>query len=612
MQLFGFEIKRTDQEKEDEATKAIVPPSRDDGAIEVSDGNPLGGAHASYIDLDGGAKNEAELVTKYREMSLQPEIDIAIDEIVNESIVQEDNEPAVEIVLDETGLSKKLQDSIRKEFRNVMKILDFQNEGYDIFRRWYVDGRLYYNIVIDLKNPREGIKDLRLMDPRRIRKIRKTKTEEDKRTGAILHKGAEEFYIYNPRGMVGAKPETTGVKLPRDSVIHVTSGIMDARNRLVLSHLHKAIKPANQLRMLEDATVIYRISRAPERRIFYIDVGNLPKMKAEQYLRDMMVKHKNKLVYNAATGEVKDDRRFMSMLEDFWLPRREGGRGTEITTLPGGANLGEIEDVKYFLNKTYKSLNVPIGRLEPESTFVLGRSNEVTRDEVKFNKFIKRLRQRFTHLFDNAMEIQLALKGIVSRASWKKIKEDIYYDFKHDNHFTELKDAEILRERLGLLTEIDPYVGVYYSKAWVRENILKMTESEIELERKQMEKEREDDTEDLKDFNMVPSPVGGPPVPDPKKPNAIPGIPIPGMPGPEGTPATTTPPKTPAAPNPKNKVNTQPRREEAQLDLLDTIELLEDDHELMTEEEKKFTESLWQKMMNNETIRDKVIDPETF
>ena len=485
MQLFGFNITRADQE-EKEDLKTFVPPQQDDGAIEIAPG----GSYGTFVDLDGTAKSEAELVSRYREMSMQPECDSAVEDVVNEAIVMDDQNP-IEIVLDDLKQPNSIKNKIREEFETILEMLDFSNKGYDIFRRWYVDGRIYHHIIINDKDPREGIRELRYIDPRKIRKVREKVKSKDPRTGAtIYNKEQKEYYLYNPKGITSSA--TQGVKIAVDSISHIHSGLMDTQNKMVLGHLHKAVKPLNQLRMLEDATVIYRLARAPERRIFYIDVGNLPKMKAEQYLRDMMVKHKNKLVYDAATGEVRDDRKFMTMLEDFWLPRREGGRGTEITTLPGGQNLGEMEDVDYFRRKLYKSLNVPITRMEADNQFNLGRASEITRDEIKFNKFVQRLRNRFTHLFDGLLEIQLVLKGVLSRSDWEQMRNTIHYDFKEDNYFSELKNAEIMTERLRLAGEIDPLVGKYYSMKWVRENILMMSEDDIKQVDQEIDAERQE------------------------------------------------------------------------------------------------------------------------
>ena len=483
MQLFGFNITRADQESKEDL-KTFVPPQQDDGAIEIAPG----GSYGTFVDMDGTAKSEAELVSRYREMSMQPECDSAVEDVVNESIVMDDENP-IEIVLDNLKQPNTIKNKIREEFETILEMLDFSNKGYDIFRRWYVDGRIYHHIIINEKDPRDGIKELRYIDPRKIRKVREKVKSKDPRTGAtIYNKEQKEYYLYNPKGITSSA--TQGIKIAPDSISHIHSGLMDSRNNMILGHLHKAIKPLNQLRMLEDATVIYRLARAPERRIFYIDVGNLPKMKAEQYLRDMMVKHKNKLVYDAATGEVRDDRKFMTMLEDFWLPRRDGGRGTEITTLPGGQNLGEMEDVDYFRRKLYKSLNVPVTRMEADNQFNLGRASEITRDEIKFNKFVQRLRNRFTHLFDGLLEIQLVLKGVLTRADWEEMRNTIHYNFKEDNFFSELKETEIITERLRLAGEIDPLVGKYYSMKWVRENILRMSEEDIKAVDKEIEAER--------------------------------------------------------------------------------------------------------------------------
>jgi len=486
-ELFGFTIARKKQDDQQETLPSIVSPTQEDGAVEIAPG----GAYGTYVDLEGKAKNEGELVTKYRQMVQQPECDSAVQDVVNEAIVISEDAGPVNIVLDKLDYPQSIKKKITEEFEAVLKMLDFNNTAYDTFRKWYVDGRLYYHIVIDEKNPRQGIKDLRYIDPRKIRKIREPIKEKDKRTGVTIYKGTNEYYMYNQGGMTSTN-QTQGVKIAKDSIAYCHSGLLDERNSMVYSYLHKAMKPLNQLRMLEDAVVIYRIARAPERRVFYIDVGNLPKMKAEQYMRDMMVKHKNKLIYDASTGEVRDDRKFMTMLEDFWLPRREGGRGTEITTLPGGQSLGEMDDVDYFRRKLYKSLGVPITRMEAENQFNLGRSSEITRDEVKFNKFVMRLRSRFSILFDELLEIQLALKGVITRAEWKEMKQDIHFDFQEDNHFTELKDTEIMQGRLQILGEIDSYVGRYFSGDWVRKNVLRMTEQDIKDEQKQIDKEESD------------------------------------------------------------------------------------------------------------------------
>ena len=489
--LFGFRIGRPEEEeKQQEQIKSFAPPALEDGSMEIAPG----GVYGTYVDLEGTAKTEGELVTRYREMSLQPECDSAIDDVVNEAIVSDEKENPVEINLDDLEYSESLKNKIREEFDEILQLLDFNNNCYDLFRKWYIDGRLYHHIMIDDKNPRAGIKELRYIDPRRIRKVRESKRTKDVKQNAMIHKGYNEYYLYNAKGLTTSQQ---GLKISPDSICYVHSGLTDHRNKMVLSYLHKAIKPLNQLRMLEDATVIYRLARAPERRIFYIDVGNLPKMKAEQYLRDMMVKHKNKLVYDAQTGEVRDDRKFMTMLEDFWLPRRDGGRGTEITTLPGGQNLGEMEDVDYFRRKLYKSLNVPVTRMEAENQFNLGRASEITRDELKFSKFVKRLRLRFSHLFLNILEIQLALKGITTRKEFKEeMRNKIFFDFADDNHFAELKYSEMMRERITLLRDVDEYVGKYYSTEYVRKYVLRQSEDDIEEIDKQISAEGSDQEDD--------------------------------------------------------------------------------------------------------------------
>ena len=508
-ELFGFTIARKKTEDEQEKLPSIVSPTVEDGSVEIAPG----GAYGTYVDLEAKAKNESDLVSKYREMSIQPEADYAIQDIVNEAIVVDENSGPCEIVLDKLEQPATIKKKIREAYADIFDMLDFQNNAYDIFRKWYIDGRLYYHIVIDETNLKAGIKDLRYIDPRKIRKVKEPIKEKDKRTGVTVYKGSNEYYMYNPKGITTAN-QAQGVKIAKDSIAYCHSGIVDNRGSMIYSHLHKAIKPLNQLRMLEDAVVIYRLARAPERRIFYIDVGNLPKMKAEQYLRDMMVKHKNKLTYDATTGEVRDDRKFMTMLEDFWLPRREGGRGTEITTLPGGQNLGEMEDVDYFRRKLYKSLNVPTARMEQENQFQLGRASEITRDELKFNKFIKRLRNRFAMLFDELLEIHLALKGVTTRKEWQQMKQDIYYDFMEDNHFTELKDTEIMTERLRLLGDIDSYVGKYFSEQWVRTNVLRLTEDEVETIQTQIDQEAEGDEGDFPEESVEETIL--PPEPEPE------------------------------------------------------------------------------------------------
>jgi len=510
LELFGFRIGRKEEEQKlkDENLKSFVPPSLDDGAVEIA----AGGAYGTYVDLEGSAKSEAELVTRYREMSLQPECDSAIDDVVNEAIVYNEKEPAISIVLDDLKAGASIKKRIHEEFDNILRMLNFTTNSYDTFRKWYIDGRLYYHLVIDESNPRAGIQELRYIDPRKIRKVKSPIKKKDEKTNTILTKGYLEYYIFHPRGI---NRSNQGLKISKDSICYCHSGLLDQRMLLVLGHLHKAIKPLNQLRMLEDASVIYRLARAPERRIFYIDVGNLPKIKAEQYLRDMMVKHKNKLVYDASTGEVRDDRKFMTMLEDFWLPRREGGKGTEITSLPGGQNLGEMEDIEYFKRKLYKALNVPVSRMEAENNFNLGRASEITRDELKFTKFIARLRNKFTTLFDQLLETQLILTGVTTRAEFREMREHIHYDFLEDNHFSELKNAEIMGDRLRLLGEVDSFVGRYFSQEYVKKYILHMNEDDIKREADLIKKESDEAPDDEEGEEEQPQQQ---PQPEPEQP----------------------------------------------------------------------------------------------
>ena len=511
MELFGFEIKRKNEENK--RVQSFAEPQKDDGAVNVT---ATGGAVSSFIDLEGTAKSEAELVQKYRTMLQQPEVQMAVDDIINETINITFDKAPVECVTDDVDLPDNIKKRIREEFDNILKLLDFSNIGYDIMQKWYVDGRLNYHVMIDEGNPKKGIQELRYVDPRKLRKIREFKKEKvnANNNAGFIKKIKNEYYIYNDKGFqntagnVGQgydvnNTNATGLRIAKDSIVNCNSGVLNENNTLVLSHLHKAIKPLNQLRMMEDAVVIYRISRAPERRVFYIDVGNLPKMKAEQYLRDMMTKHKNRLVYDMSTGDVKDDRRHMSMTDDFWLPRREGGRGTEITTLPGGQNLGEMEDVLYFQKRLYKALNVPVSRLESEAGFSLGRASEISRDEIKFGKFVRRLRARFSILFDKCLEKQLILKGIIAPEEWAQIQATLRYDFMMDNHFEELKESEILQNRLQILRDIDEYNGTYFSKEWVRKNVLYMNEDDIKEIDDQIAAEKEaepDDEEDNTEF----------------------------------------------------------------------------------------------------------------
>ena len=474
IELFGFQIGRKDDDLPP-TVQSFAPPPNTDGALNVTEG----GAFGTTVDLDGAAKNEAGLITRYREMSQQSECDKAIDDVCNEAIVFDETDSAVDVMLESIKQPSSIKKRIREEFEEVLDLLNFDNHGYDIFRNWYVDGRIYYHIMIDTKNPREGIKELRYIDPRKIKKMRvekKDKNNPQAGNNQISAKKYDEYFVYSSRGVTAGNQ---GIKIATDSIAFTHSGLMDERNSMVLSHLNKAIKPMNQLRMLEDATVIYRLARAPERRIFYIDVGNLPKAKAEQYLRDMMVKHKNKLVYDANSGEVRDSRKHLTMLEDYWLPRREGSSGTEISTLPGGQNLGELDDVEYFRRKLYESLNVPVSRLESENQFNIGRASEINRDELKFSKFIARLRSRFSELFYILLEKQLLLKGVITKDEWSEIKKGLRFDFLEDNHFAELKKSEILRERLSLVQDVDQFAGKYYSQDWIRKNVLMQTEEEI-------------------------------------------------------------------------------------------------------------------------------------
>jgi hypothetical protein len=495
IKLFGFTLGEKDivqKEKPEQASFALPTEALDDGAVTITQNAHYG----TYVDLEGAVRNELELITRYREMSNHPECDMAITEIVDEAISHDDKGKVVDIVLDDLKQPETIKKKIREEFDNVLSMLNFSNLADDIFRRWYIDGRIYFHIIVNESNPKEGIQELRYIDPRKIRKVREVQKGRDLKTGADIIKSMAEYYVYNDKGTTAQNytaSVNSGLRIAPDAIVNVNSGMMDAKNTFVISYLHKAIKPLNQLRMIEDAIVIYRVSRAPERRVFYIDVGNLPKGKAEQYLRDVMVKYKNKVVYDANTGELRDDRKHMSMLEDFWLPRREGGKGTEITTLPAGQNLGQMEDVQYFQKKLLQSLNVPYSRLEPQGGGMvgIGRSTEVTRDELKFNKFVVKLRNKFSQIFDHALKIQLSLKGICSQEEWETFREDVFYDYRKDNNFTELRDAELLSQRLQTLGQIDPYVGRYYSQEWVKKNVLHLTDDEVEEMQKQIDSEPE-------------------------------------------------------------------------------------------------------------------------
>jgi len=497
--FLGFTIGSDDEEVPEERLQPFAAPENRDAAVELQGPTVTGGAYGTYLDLEGTVKNEIELITRYREMAMNPEVELAIDDIVNEAVITEQGKSPVAISLGNVDIPSGIKQKIIDEFDEVLRLLAFHEYAYDIFKKWYVDGRLYYHIMVDAKNPKDGIKELRAVDPRKIKKAREVKGKKLNGDRLVsLPRNITEYYLYYPGGIsnrvggMGGPNTQQAIKITNDAICHIHSGILDSGNKMILGNLHKAIKPMNQLKMLEDSTVIYRISRAPERRIFYVDVGNLPKIKAEQYLSGIMSKFKNKTVYDTETGEVRDDRRHMSMLEDFWLPRREGGRGTEITTLPGGTNLGEIEDVIYFKKKLYKALGVPVSRLEPEGSFSLGRATEISRDEVKFGKFVNRLRYRFTNLFDDLLGKQLQLKGIVSKDDWDIIKTLVEYNFRQDSHFSELKHTEIMRDRLEVAQTMDEYVGKYYSKNWLRKNVLNQTEEEIRLIDKEMANEIED------------------------------------------------------------------------------------------------------------------------
>ena len=477
VQLLGFEITRKNDtlEKPAEAKQAFTIPSPDDGVTTIS----AGGYFGQYLDMEVTAKNDYDLIRRYREVAQHPECDMAIEDIINEVIVSNERDVAVSISLDKLAVSDKIKDKIRDEFDEVMRLLNFEEKGHDIFKRWYVDGRIFFHKVIDPTSPRKGLTELRYIDPRKIKKVREIKKKRDvKSKGIEVVEQTAEWFVYNEKGMQAGN-SNAGLKIASDSITFVTSGVVDQTRNMVMGHLHKAIKPVNQLRMIEDAVVIYRIVRAPERRIFYVDVGNLPKVKAESYLRDVMARYRNKLVYDASTGEIRDDRKHMSMLEDFWLPRREGAKGTEVSTLPGGQNLGEISDVQYFQKKLYKALNVPISRMESESGFNLGKAAEISRDELKFTKFVQRLRKRFTQVFADILKTQLVLKGIITIEDWAKIGSHIQYDYLKDGYFAELKEAEILRERLSLAQEVSQYVGKYYSVEYVRKKVLRQSDEDI-------------------------------------------------------------------------------------------------------------------------------------
>ena len=499
VKLFGFEIKRAGSKDKDEKLKSIVTAKDDDGAGYVT---ASGAGHfGQYVDIDGsGSKDNYQLVMKYRGVAIHPECDAAIEDIVNEAIVIDDDSPGVSIELDEIEASENIKKQISEEFENILRMLNFSEDGHDIFRRWYVDGKIYHHLVVDPSNEKMGIQDIRFIDAPKMRKVKEVKKKKDPLTNAEVIENVKEYYVYQESpgkggaGSVHTAQNRQAVKFTEDSISYVTSGLLDEKRSKVLSHLQKAIKTVNQLRMMEDSLVIYRLARAPERRIFYIDVGNLPKGKAEEYMKNIMAKYRNKLVYDANTGDLRDDRKHMSMLEDFWLPRREGNRSTEISSLPGGDNLGQIDDIIYFQKRLYKALNVPLQRLDQENNgFSIGRSTEISRDEVKFQKFIDRLRNRFSHLFLKILKKQLVLKKVITEADWSKWERDIRVDYNRDNHFAELKESEILKERIQTLDMVSQYVGEYFTKDWVMKNVLKLSEEDM----KELEDKVEDDQEDL-------------------------------------------------------------------------------------------------------------------
>ena len=502
IKLFGFEIKRA-RDKSKEKLTSIVPPTDEDGAGYVT----AAGAHyGTFVDIEGNkTKDERSLIQQYRAVSHHPEVDAAIEDIVNESITTSETEQAVSVNLDNVEISDNIKKAITEEFDSVLSMLNFSDMGHDLYKRWYIDGRMYHHLVVDENKPKLGIQEIRPIDATKIRKVKQVKKKKDEQTGATLIEKVDEFYIYQEKAnstSLVTSGTNTGVRLTPDSVSYVTSGLLDEARRRVVSHLHKALKPINQLRMMEDSLVIYRLARAPERRIFYIDVGNLPKGKSEEYMKNIMAKYRNKLVYDANTGAIRDDRKHMSMLEDFWLPRREGGRGTEISTLPGGENLGQIDDIIYFQKRLYRSLNVPINRLEQESQFSLGRSTEINRDELKFQKFIDRLRSRFNSLFLNILKKQLILKGIITEEDWMEWKEDINIDYVRDNHFTELRDAELMQNRIALLDQVNNYANEYFSKTWIMKNVLRMDDEDIEKMKQEIQDTEDEEGADQGDENQ--------------------------------------------------------------------------------------------------------------
>ena len=485
-ELFGFQITRV--KKTEDPKQSFTTTQADDGTQTVA----AGGYFGQYLDMEGTAKSEADLIRRYREISLHPECDMAVEDIVNEAVVANELKESVRVDTENLPYGKDIRRRIESEFSDILKLMNFNTKGHDIFRRWYVDGRIYYQKIIDRTSPTLGITELKYIDPRKIKKIREVrKTRPEGAKNLEIVDEFVEYYLFNEKGVSGTT-SGGGVKIAPDTISFCPSGLVDQQKNIVMSYLHKAIKPVNQLRMIEDAVVIYRIARAPERRIFKIDVGNLPKVKAEQYLRDVMARYRNKLVYDASTGEIRDDRNYMSMLEDFWLPSREGGRGTDISTLPGGQNLGEIADIEYFQKKLYRSLNVPVSRLESTQGFNLGRASEITRDELKFTKFVQRLRKKFTELFNDLLKTQLILKKVISEEDWHTISHNLQYDFLQDGHFAELKQSEMMRERIQLVNEMRDMVGKYFSVEYMRKNVLKQSETEIAEMDKQIKQEIDD------------------------------------------------------------------------------------------------------------------------
>jgi len=507
MDIFGYQIKRKEPAQTE---RSFVPPS-DEGALDTI---KAGGYYGSYLDLEGAAKNESEQIKRYRDISLMADVDAAIDDVVNEAIANLDNEDAVKIDLRNVKVSASVKKSIEQEFDNILSLLHFKDKGQDYFRRWYIDGRMYFHKVIDTAKPKQGLTDIRYIDPRKIKKVRNVIKEKEPKTGVEFVKGVEEFFMYNEKGIhmspnMAISTQVQGLKITKDAICYTPSGLFDVDQQMVLSYLHKAIKPANQLRMMENALVIYRLARAPERRIFYIDVGNLPKLKAEQYLKDIMNRYRNKMVYDVNSGELRDDKKAMSMLEDFWLPRREGGKGTEIQTLPGGQNLGEIADIEYFQRKLYQALNVPMSRLQQQGGLNFGRAAEITRDELKFTKFIGKLRRQFALMFHDLLKTQLILKGVLTEQDWTDMVESIEYVYAQDAYYTESKDQEILRSRIELLAQVDPFMNKYVTKSYIQKNILRFTEEEIN----EMDAEMEEQASKSLDYSE--------PLEDPNQPGNI-------------------------------------------------------------------------------------------